>query len=118
MSNKRSDKMLLMDMLESMEKIEFYSKGMSFETLKSNEMAFDAILRHLTVIGEAANKLSSSLMQHHDYINWHGIISFRNRLVHEYFGIDYNLVWEVISENLDEIKTHIQSILSNDLNIK
>lgn len=102
---------MLMDILESIEKIFRYTKGMSFEDFSSDEKTMDAVVRNFEVIGEAANRVEDEVKKKYPKVEWRRIIGLRNRIVHEYFGIDFNIVWMIIEENLKTFKAEIEEII-------
>lgn len=93
--SKRNEKLLLKDILESIDKIFDYTKNISKEDFLSDEKTKDAVVRNFEVIGEAASKLSEELKAKHSDIDWRGVIGLRNVLIHDYFGVDYNIVWTI-----------------------
>lgn len=108
----RTDDDLLQDMLESIRKIlDHLPQG--FDRFQSDEMVQVFFIHHLQIIGEAARKISSELQQCYPEIPWSEIISMRNILVHNYFGIDLNEVWYTAQKNLPELKSQIESVIQN-----
>lgn len=93
---KRDDRLLLMDISEAGEKILRFTTGYNFETYLGDEKTIDAVIRNFQVIGEASRHLSQHIIHQQPQIEWHKMIGFRNLLVHEYFGINHQLVWETI----------------------
>jgi uncharacterized protein with HEPN domain len=91
--SKREPKLLISDILESAHKILDYTVGQSFEDFKSDSKTVDAVIRNFEIIGEAANRLPEEFKDSFPEIDWHRIRGFRNRIVHDYFGIDYSIVW-------------------------
>ena len=108
---KRSDRLLLEDIVESISKISNYTLGLSFNDFTKDERTFDAVIRNLTVIGEAANRSSSDFTLRFDEVEWYKVVAFRNRLVNEYFGVDYEAVWMVITNYLTTLEKYINRIL-------
>jgi uncharacterized protein with HEPN domain len=108
---KRNDKLLLEDILESILKIETYIKGIDYLTFFEDDKTKDAVVRNFEIIGEAVNNLSTEFTQKNDKIEWRKIAAFRNRLIHEYFGVNYEAVWMVISSNLNELRIYISALL-------
>jgi len=106
----RDDKVRLNDILEALEHIEKYAvKGQTaFEADKLIQVWF---LRHLRIIGEASRSLSSSLKDSHPEIPWAKIIGMRHILVHDYFGIDLPLVWNVVERELPDLKKRLTNII-------
>ena len=91
MSN-RSAKLLIEDILASAEKIQRYTAGMTFEQFTVDEKTTDAVARNFEIIGEAANRLPEEVRSQYTNIDWDRIRGFRNRIVHDYFGMDYSIV--------------------------
>ncbi len=79
-------------------------------------MAIDAVIRNFEVIGEAGNNIPKSIRDNYPNVEWKETISFRNVLIHDYFGIDVEAVWDTIQRNLLSLKTHINEILKNEDN--
>ncbi|MDZ7719841.1 MAG: DUF86 domain-containing protein [Balneolaceae bacterium] len=109
--SKRDASLLLEDMIEAANKIERYTDGMSYEAFINDEKTIDAVVRNFEIIGEAANRLGTDFHEDHDEIEWQRIRGFRNRIVHHYFGIDYEIVWSIIKSDLDKLKRQLQSVL-------
>lgn len=72
----------------------------------------DAVNRNFTIIGEAANRLPLEFTILHQNIDWINIISFRNRIVHEYFGIDAHITWQIITHDLSDLKQQLNNCLN------
>ena len=72
----------------------------------------DAVVRNLTVIGEAANRLPQDFKEKNATIEWVKIIGLRHRIVHEYFGVDLHIVWAIIKEDLPEFQKQLKAILT------
>ncbi|GAI46800.1 unnamed protein product, partial [marine sediment metagenome] len=71
----------------------------------------DAVVRNFEIIGEAATKIPPEIKNRYSNIEWHRIVSIRNRIIHEYFGVDYSIIWKIIELNLDKLKSDIERIL-------
>lgn len=93
--SKRSPTLLVEDIIDSANKILDYTNNLSFEDFTQDDKTIDAVIRNFEIIGEAANRLSEDFKNEHSNIDWHRIRGFRNRIVHDYFGIDYSIVWEI-----------------------
>lgn len=85
-------------MLEGAEKIQKYTSTLDFDSFLDNEMVIDAVTRNFEIIGEAANRIDSDFKALFPHIEWLRITGFRNRIIHEYFGIDYEIMWAIIEE--------------------
>jgi uncharacterized protein with HEPN domain len=108
----RSPKLLIEDILESARKIQRYTAGMDFEQFTLDEKTIDAVVRNFEIIGEAANRLPDDFRDRYSDVEWNRIRGFRNRIVHDYFGIDYSIVWNIIENFLPQLATNIESIIN------
>ena len=93
--SKRDSKLLISDILDSAHKILAYTDGLTFEAFTKDSKTVDAVIRNFEIIGEAANRLPEDFKELFPEIDWHRIRGFRNRIVHDYFGIDYSIVWVI-----------------------
>jgi len=110
--SKRTPQLLLEDILQSANKILAYTKGFSYEQFLGDEKTIDAVIRNFEIIGEAANRLPEEIRDQHPNIDWHRIKGFRNRIVHDYMGIDYNIVWSIKENFLQVLIKEVQVALS------
>jgi len=88
--SRREPKLLVGDILDSAAKILNYTEGLTFENFTKDSKTVDAVIRNFEIIGEAANRLPEEFKDRYSEIDWHRIRGFRNRIVHDYFGIDYS----------------------------
>jgi len=109
--SKRDASLLLEDMLEAAEKIERFTNGMDYSAFIEDDKTIDAVVRNFEIIGEAANRLGKDFHEKHTEIEWNRIRGFRNRIVHHYFGIDYEIVWSIIENDLDDLKKQLTILL-------
>ena len=108
--SKRSPELLIDDILESGRKILEYTSGFTLDQFKSDSKTVDAVIRNFEIIGEAANRLPEDFKDKHNDIDWHKVRGFRNRIVHDYFGIDYSIVWVIRETFLPHLIEKLQSI--------
>ena len=106
----RSPKLLVEDILESAKKIQRYTDGLNFEQFTLDEKTVDAVARNFEIIGEAANRLPEEFKSLHPNIEWNRIRGFRNRIVHDYFGIDYEIVWKIIENFLPDLINELEQL--------
>jgi uncharacterized protein with HEPN domain len=106
----RDDRRRLLDILEAIEHIERYA-ARGREAFERDELIQTWILHHLQIIGEAARSLTLEFRKNHAEVDWGRIIGARNVLVHHYFGIDKEVVWRVVEEDLPALKSQIASTL-------
>jgi len=93
--SKRNPALLINDILDSCNKILQYTSSMSFEEFSKDSKTIDAVIRNFEIIGEAANRLPDEFKEEYPSIDWHKIRGFRNRIVHDYMGIDFGIVWDI-----------------------
>ena len=108
--SKRSMELLVEDIWESIEKIERYTKGMTRESFQNDEKTTDAVVRNLEIIGEAAGRLPEDFVNRNSEIEWAKIVGLRNRIVHEYFGVDIQIIWQILEKDLPAFKASLKSI--------
>ena len=97
--------------LDAPAEIESYIQGNSFEIFFNNSMMRYAVIKQLEIIGEAANNLSEKLQLENNHIEWSKIASLRNLLVHEYFGVDSMLIWQIVTLDLPVLKSEVIRLL-------
>lgn len=106
----RNNKLLLQDIIEAGRRILLYTMDMDQETFAANELVKDAVVRNFEIIGEAAGRLTDTFQKQHSSIEWRKIKAFRNLLIHQYFGVDYALVWDIIQKLLPDTLSKLQQI--------
>ena len=102
---------LLQDIIEAIERIDDYTKGMNYDSFKTDNKTMDAVVRNFEIIGEAATKLPEAFKDQHQQINWHRIKGMRNRMAHDYRNVNISIVWETIEMDLADLKKLVQLIL-------
>ena len=108
--SKRSLELLVEDIWESIEKIERYIEDMTQDSFQKDEKTTDAVDRNLEIIGEAAGRLTEDFTDRHSEIEWFKIIGLRNRIVHEYFGVDLQIIWQILKKDLPAFKISLKKI--------
>jgi len=99
------------DVLESILKIEKYTANLDFDSLKSNDIVLDATIRNLEIIGEAIKNIPEDFKKKHNEIEWKKIAGLRDILIHDYFGISMEIIWDIIQNKLPELKNKLLSII-------
>ncbi len=102
----------LNDILENIADIREFTSGLTRESFSVDKKTMKAVVRSLEVIGEAANKLPEHVRNRYPQISWQEIIGMRNRLIHEYFGIDLDIVWQTIEEDLKPLEDAVKKIMA------
>lgn len=96
----RSGVHYLKDLVEALERIDRYTKSMTFQVFSKDERTIDAVIRNIIVIGEAVNKIPETVIDSNPEIPWSSIRGLRNLVVHEYLNIDLSILWETIQQDL------------------
>lgn len=109
---KRRNLLLLEDILDANEKIASYTDEMSFGDFMSDDRTMDAVIRNFTIIGQAARIIPKEFQSKHLEIEWGKIIGFRNFIVHDYFQINYEIVWKIKQNNLPELVSGIEALVN------
>jgi uncharacterized protein with HEPN domain len=111
MKNSLGDKARLQHIYDAILEIEAYVNKSSYEAFQSNTMMHYACIKQLEIIGEAANHLTSHFKELYSEIQWREIIYLRNLLIHEYFGIDTKIVWDIITIDIVSLKSQVKKII-------
>jgi uncharacterized protein with HEPN domain len=112
--SERHPKLLLADIIDSAQKIISYTQDMTFEDFTSDSKTIDAVIRNFEIIGEACNRLPDEIKETNQEINWFKIRGLRNRIVHNYFGIDFKIIWDTKEDYLAELIKQITLILEKN----
>lgn len=108
---KKNPVVFLDHVLNSIKLLEEYTQSLSFDDFKSDYEKQDAVIRRLEVIGEAVRNLPEEFVEKYPNIPWRDIMDFRNVLIHQYFDVNIERVWETVQRDLPELKKKIQSIV-------
>lgn len=99
------------DILASIDKIKRYTDRRTFEEFANDDMAVDAVLRNLEIIGEAAKSIPADVRKKHASIEWRKIIGLRNILIHAYSGVDMGIVWDIVKNKLPLLERDVRRAL-------
>ena len=108
----RKDILYLTDIIDSINAISSYTDNLTLESFVLDRKSFQATIREFEVIGEAINHLDPDITAKHPDIKWRDIVDFRNLLIHEYFGVDAELVWNVIMDDLPTLKSVVVNLFT------
>lgn len=110
-ANERDNILYLEDIALAMDRIHEYIAGLDFQHFKRDYKTVDAVIRNFEIIGEASKNLSSVIKDKYTNVPWEEMYRLRNRISHEYFGIDYEIVWDIIPSHLPQKRNDIKVIL-------
>lgn len=107
----RPERLYFSDILEASDNVAFHVKGKSRDEFIADRTARAAVLHELTVIGEAAARIPSTIRTRYPSVPWPDIVAFRNIIVHEYFGLSWPLVWDTATRDVPELQREVMGIL-------
>jgi len=109
----RDSRDYISDILKSIENIEAFTKGMTYDEFVRDEKTVWAVIRGIEIIGEAVSQLPDEVKEKHMQIPWREIKAMRNKLIHEYFGVNVRVLWVTIQEDIPSVKPHFVDVLKN-----
>jgi uncharacterized protein with HEPN domain len=109
----RDFRLYLEDVIEAITKIRGYTAGLSFEQFSTDAKVVDAVTRNLEVIGEAVRNIPGEVREKHASIEWRKIAGLRDILIHAYFGIDVEILWDIVDNDLAPLEEAIRGLLSS-----
>ena len=110
--SERNLSLLLMDIKGSIAKILEYTAGLTFDSYEVDSKTKDAVERNFEIIGEAASRIPDDFKKRHPNVEWRIIKDFRNFIIHEYFGINNQIVWDTIQFRLPDLLQEISNLIS------
>ena len=109
MSKPRNFKLFITDILDAIRNIKEYTKDMNFDKFSTDKKTIDAVIRNLEIIGEAVKNIPTDIKMKHSKISWNLITGMRDKLIHEYFGVSIQIVWETVINDLPIFESQIKS---------
>ncbi len=113
--NMKDDSVFIRHILDCINAVKEFSKGLSKEELITNRLKQSAIVREIEVIGEAVKNISEDLKEKHPEIAWAKIARTRDKMIHHYFGIDLDTVWGIVTEDIPVLEKQIKSIKQQEV---
>ena len=110
--NKRSEVLYIKDILDAINNIEDYTQTISFQKFSRDQKTIDAVVRNFEIIGEASKNLSKKVKSSTPGIPWKDVAGMRNKIIHEDFGVDLEIIWKAIQEDLPSLKKAIKKLKS------
>lgn len=111
--SERSQELFLTDIIESITAINSYVIGFDIASFGADRKTYSATIRELEIIGEAIKNISDEIKRQYPDVLWQEIRSFRNKITHEYFGIDVRIVWDIVQNELEQLENQIHQILAS-----
>lgn len=106
--------MFLEDIQTAMSRIAEYIQGYDYNRFKGDYKTVDAVIRNFEIIGEASKKMDERIKRKYPAVPWKEMYYLRNRISHEYFGVDYEIIWDVATNYLPENKIQIDEIIGKE----
>ncbi len=113
---RRSQLLYLNDIAESAGKIRSYTASLSFEDFNRDPMRVDAVVRNFAIIGEAVKNLSDELKNQFPSTDWKAVAGFRDTLIHGYFGVDMEILWDIIVQKIPPLQDEIARMIAYEKN--
>lgn len=110
----RSDLDFLRDIQEAIRRIGLYTTGLKYAGFRQDAKTQDAVIRNLEIIGEATKNISEDLRVNYPAIPWRGMAGLRDRLIHHYFGVNLDIVWNIAINELNDVALLIDAILQDE----
>jgi uncharacterized protein with HEPN domain len=111
---KRDDMVYLKHMLDAINVIEEYVNEVAYDEYMTNRMLQDAVMRELEIIGEATRNLSMELRNRYSEVPWKKIAGMRDKLIHGYFGVDLDAVWDTATKDIHDLKKKMQGVIESE----
>ncbi len=115
--SERTDREFLLDIQEAIRRIAAYTAGMTSEAFLEDPKTQDAVIRNLEIIGEATKHLSVGLREKYPDIPWKGMAGVRDRLIHHYFGVNLDIVWQIVTAELPRVASQLERLLNEEGNV-
>jgi hypothetical protein len=110
---KRDINLYIEDIKDSIAKIEKYTNGLTADEFAADQKTIDAVVRNLSIIGEAVNNIPKDIKEQYAEMPWGAVIGMRNKIIHEYFGVDEDILWKTIKEDLPAFRGQIKKFFDS-----
>ena len=112
--SKRAQKLYLKDILDAITKIKNYTKDLSFEEFSKSNLVTDGVVRNFEIIGEASKNIPDKMKEKYPDVSWKEMAGMRDKVIHEYFGIDLEIIWKTVKIRLPQLKNLFSNMCDAD----
>jgi uncharacterized protein with HEPN domain len=113
---KKDDSVYLRHILDAISRIEEYTHGIKYQDFMNNHLVQDGVIRQIEIVGEATKRLSKETRGRHPEIPWKDMSGMRNKLMHGYFGVDLDAVWDTVERDIPTLKKKLKEIVQQEEN--
>lgn len=106
----KNERLYIHDIVDSIEKIEDYTKDLSFEQFSDDQKTIDAVIRNFEIIGEATKNLSNEIKFSYQDVPWKEMAGMRDKMIHDYSGVDLTIIWKTIKERFPGLRESLKGI--------
>jgi uncharacterized protein with HEPN domain len=111
---KKDDTVYLKHILDAISKIEDYTERVDYDSFVKNTLVQDGVIRQIEIIGEATKRLSGKFREKYSHIEWKKIAGMRDKLIHNYLGVDIDGVWDVLKTDIPLLRGEIENIIEKE----
>ena len=111
---KKADAVYLKHIRDAISRIEEYTKAVGYDNFVKNNLIQDGVIRHLEIIGEATKRLSTEFKNKYPHIPWKDVAGMRDKLIHDYLGVDIDAVWDTVKKDIPALKKEVKKILREE----